>query len=303
MKRTALPQFLFLTLLFISLSGCGGVGRHNSPVDASASPQEPECRFLLTFDDGPAISSSSPTASILDRLMQNNVQAGIKAIFFVQTRSPRGGGSPEGLRLLQQEHAEKHVLALHSGSIRGHLNHTTMKPEELKQAVLDGIDDLVKITGSYPLFVRPTFWRYNARTLALYENNGLHMLLSDVKSYDGGSGAFHLNSLFSSQRHGNMLSELRRVRARIGREELPVVNGVVPIIVTFHDTNRHTAAHLEEYLQILVEEARRAGIRLSNKPFYDDAEDIRTAALHRAEHRIILETRLPARISRFFKRS
>jgi peptidoglycan/xylan/chitin deacetylase (PgdA/CDA1 family) len=289
--------------LVLAIAGCRTTG---SALPSSASPAriEAESRFLLTFDDGPAVGPSPcSTVTVLERLRNNSVQPSVKAIFFVQTRAPKHGGCEEGLRLMRREHAEEHILGLHSGTVRGHLNHTTMKPAELQQSLVDGVDDIAGISGRSPLFVRPTFWRYNADTLARYEKNGLSMILSDVKAYDGGSWVLHFNSTFSSQRHGSMLSELQRVHARVSRGELPVVNGIIPIIVTFHDTNAFTANHLEEYMQILVEEARRAGLRLSSKPFYDDRTELETAAQKRAEHHVIQETRLPARLSRFFKGS
>jgi peptidoglycan/xylan/chitin deacetylase (PgdA/CDA1 family) len=287
-------------LVFLLLGGCGSQG-HEARLSVLPDRLSTGIRFLLTFDDGPAVDGT--TLSVLQQLRLNKVQPEVKAIFFVQTRSPRNGGSGEGWRMMEQEHAEEHLLALHSGSVHGHVNHTVMKPLDLQQTLEDGMSDISRITGRRPLFVRPTFWRYNAETLARYENNGLSMVLSDVKAYDGGSGLLHFGSMFSSQRKGSMLSELQRVRARIERGDMPIVNGVIPVVVTFHDTNSFTAGHLEEYLHILVDEARRAGLTVSSKPFYDNREELETAALEKAEHRVLLETRLPARLSRFFKRS
>lgn len=296
-KPACKPLIIFAFLLV--LAGCRTAG----PVPPTAAPHRlnSEIRFVLTFDDGPSVEG--PTASVLKQLKNNSVQPGVKAIFFVQTRSHRSGGTEEGWRMMEREHAEEHLLALHSGSDRGHVNHTVMKPLELQHSLEDGIADISRITGKQPLLVRPTFWRYNAETLARYENNGLNMMLSDVKAYDGGSGLLHFSSMLSSQRHGGMLSELQRVRARIERGEMPVVKGLIPVVVTFHDTNSFTAGHLEEYMQILVVEAKHAGLRLSSKPFYDDRDELETAALERAEHRVIHETRLPARLSRFLKGS
>lgn len=289
---------ILLAFFLVFAAGCRSAGK---PLTASSVHLNADIRFLLTFDDGPAITGS--TAAVLEQLKDNPLQPNIKAIFFVQTRSPQNGGTPEGWRMMEREHHEDHVLALHSGSGRGHVNHTVLRPDELQQSLEDGTADLIRITGQQPLFVRPTFWRYNAETLARYESNGLHMMLSDVKAYDGGSGLFHFSSMFASQRRGNMLSELQRVRARIDRGEMPIVNGIIPVVVTFHDTNGHTAGHLGEYLRILVEEAHRAGLHPGSKPFYDDREELETAAREKAEHRVMLETRLPARLYRFFKRS
>ncbi len=295
---------VLVLVIGVFLLGCETTIRPPVAEDPSRPSGKTPIRFLLTFDDGPSGSTSeNSTSAVLDRLRENHVQPGVKAIFFVQTRAPKNGGSTEGKALMQRENAENHILALHSGSARGHVNHTLMDPEELQQSLADGMDDIAAVTGRSPLFVRPTFWRYNAKTLARYDDNGLNMILSDVKAYDGGSGILHFSSLFSSQRHGAMLSELQRVRDRILYRELPAVHGVIPVIVTFHDTNRFTASHVEEYMRILVEEAARAGLVLSSKPFYDNREELETAARGRAEHRVILETRLPARVSRFFKGS
>ena len=49
---------------------------------------------------------------------------------------------------------------------------------------------------------------------------------------------------------------MSEVRERIARGELPVVDGVIPVVVTFHDLNRYTARHTREYLQILLDSAR-----------------------------------------------
>ena len=84
-------------------------------------------RFLMTFDDGPsAVPKDNPTQSILDQLANNAVQPNIKAVFFVQTRNRNGGGTAIGQALMRREHAEGDVIALHSGSPRGHINHTQM---------------------------------------------------------------------------------------------------------------------------------------------------------------------------------
>lgn len=287
----------FLSFSLVLESGCETTGQE-TPLRTARVPVEIESRFLLTFDDGPAFMPiPSPTASILDKLKHNSVQPDIKAIFFLQTRAPDYGGSKEGRRLMKREQAEGHILAIHSGSVRGHVSHTSMKPEELQQSLVNGTDDITSVAGQPPLFVRPPYWRYNPETFALYEKNGLRMILTDVKAYDGVKGVLDL----STRRQGIILSELQRVRTRISRGELPVVNNFIPIVVTFHDKNSFTASHLEEYLQILVKEAGRAGLRMSSKPFYDNKEELETAALKRTVLQVLLDTRLPARIKRSLK--
>jgi len=104
------------------------------------------------------------------------------------------------------------------------------------------------------------------------------MLLSDMKAYDGVNWGMHVF------RRPNMRSELVKVLRRYQRQELPLVDGCTPIVVTFHDTNAYTANHLEEYLNILLEEADRLRLPLSHKPFYDSSSEITAAALRRAIH-------------------
>ena len=58
---------------------------------------------------------------VLRQLARNPVQQDVKAIFFVQTRHPKRGGSAEGRAMLAIEHAEGHLLGLHTGTPRGHV--------------------------------------------------------------------------------------------------------------------------------------------------------------------------------------
>jgi len=240
-----------------------------------------KARFLLTFDDGPSSPPlSSTTVAVLDCLQDNTVQKNIKAIFFVQTRYAKAGGSESGYALMKREHKEDHILGLHSGTARGHMNHVAMQPQELQQSLQDGVNDLTVLTGRRPLFIRPTFWRFSPVTLSRYESNDLNMLMTDVRTYDG------LNNRINIKLHLQSVirSELIKVRDRFHQGQLPVVDGVVPVIVTFHDTNTYTAAHLNDYLETLVKEANRVGLPLSGLPFYNNSSELETAALSRTIH-------------------
>ncbi len=130
-----------------------GARCHSNP-DAGFPP----LRFLLTFDDGPHAN----TAGILNQLAGNSVQPGVKAIFFVQTRSVQGGGCREGRALLYRTHTEGHVLGLHTGTPRGHVSHTGMPSAELDRSLQDGKKDLDILTGYRPALVRPPYWWFNA---------------------------------------------------------------------------------------------------------------------------------------------
>lgn len=229
-------------------------------------------RFLLTFDDGPHAN----TGKVLRQLARNPVQQDVKAIFFVQTRHPKGGGSAEGRAMLAIEHAEGHILGLHTGTPRGHLSHTGMTPADLDRSLLDGKEDLDRITGRPTLLVRPPYWLFNSSTLDRYGRHRLHMMLSDVKAFDGVNWGIHVLRRLSFR------SQLAGLRSRFFRGGLPVMNHSLPIVVTFHDTNAFTADHVGDYLTLLVDEAARLGLPLHRKPFLDNPDELLEAGLRRA---------------------
>jgi peptidoglycan/xylan/chitin deacetylase (PgdA/CDA1 family) len=245
----------------------------------AATPETvfPPLRFLLTFDDGPHAN----TATILGYLSDNSVQPGVKAVFFVQTRNAQGGGCREGRALLYRTHVAGHVLGLHTGTTRGHVSHTGMASAELDRSLCDGKKDLDALTGSKPALVRPPYWWFNAGTLEQYERHDLSMMLSDIKAYDGVNWGMHVFKRWSFR------SQLRRTRDRVLEDRLPVVNGAIPIVVTFHDTNTYTARHMDDYLRLLMEETRRAELPLHEKPFYDDGADVMEVGLRRAVRRTL----------------
>jgi peptidoglycan/xylan/chitin deacetylase (PgdA/CDA1 family) len=238
-------------------------------------PQAP-VRFLLTFDDGPATWSlfdKPSTVRVLETLADNPVQPGIKAIFFVQTRAWNAGGSDAGRALLRREHDEGHLLAVHTGTRGSHESHVYLAGDALDQSLADAKADIASIAGREPGIVRPPFWAYDEATLAAYGRARLAMLLTDLSANDG--VVWGVN--FSLRKRDNLRTQL----ARLGRD-LPVLEGVTPVVVTFHDVNSHTARSLAEYLAILVDEARALGIAVAAKPFYDSRDELERAARLRA---------------------
>jgi peptidoglycan/xylan/chitin deacetylase (PgdA/CDA1 family) len=261
---------LRICLTALVLSGCQTVPE---------LPSSQQFRFLLTFDDGPSIrKTDNPTLEILEQLAHNNVQPGIKGIFFVQTRNRNGGGTPEGREVMRRIDAEGHLLGLHSGDPRGHVGHLRLTSERLNQTLIDGAEDIRSVTGRSPELVRPPGLAYNDETLALYQANGMRMLLSDVNARDGVIHIFNI----SFRRRSHLYAALRAMRASAIRGELPQIDDAVPIIVTFHDPNPFTARHFGEYLHILTEGAARAGLTLAAKPFYDTPVALKKTALLRA---------------------
>jgi peptidoglycan/xylan/chitin deacetylase (PgdA/CDA1 family) len=241
-------------------------------------PLPQQFRFLLTFDDGPSTLADNPTLAILAQLAHNDIQPGIKGIFFVQTRNRNGGGSDIGQGVLRRIHAEGHVIGLHSADARGHVGHLRMSIDELHRTLMHGKEDIRAITGHAPELIRPPYLAYSDTTLALYEANGYKMLLSDVHARDGVIHFFNI----SFRRRSHLRAELHAVRRHASRGGLPQVADSIPVVVTFHDVNPFTARRFGEYLRILVEEAADAGLPLAAKPFYDSAATLQQTAQHRA---------------------
>ncbi|WP_434611204.1 polysaccharide deacetylase family protein [Pseudomonas sp. D2-30] len=268
---------LVVALFALHLSGCIGPPIELTPQTEERLRVQAPIRFLLTFDDGPSASSFwNPSADVLDALDRNPVQPGIKAVFFVQTRAPRAGGSEIGRSLMHREHANGHLLGFHTATY-WHTNHRFLDPDELEQSLFNGANDIAVITGASPNLVRPPFWSFDKRTFAAYQRHGMHVLLTDLSANDGKVWGITV----SPRRRMSLTRQLSEVRERIADGQLPTVDGVIPVVVTFHDLNRYTARHAREYLQILLDSARETGLRTDAKPFYDDSRALERAALAR----------------------
>lgn len=232
-------------------------------------------RFLLTFDDGPAAAASdNPTVHILDVLAHNAMQDNVKAVFFVQTRAWHGGGTAVGRGLIKREFDAGHVVALHSATAL-HANHRFMSATDLALNMEHGVEDLVSVTGAAPKLVRPTFWAYNAETMAIYHAHGMQMLLTDLSANDG--KIYGVN--WSWHKRANLLTHLAETRERWAAGAMPVADGATPVVVTFHDVNTYTSRNIEEYMQILLDVAHELHVPLAAKPFYDDHDELERAAL------------------------
>ena len=259
------------------LAGCIAAPIEMTPQTEQRLRGQAPIRFLLTFDDGPSASSFwNPSMTVLDSLASNPVQPNIKAVFFVQTQASRAGGSEIGHQVMRREQAEGQILGFHTAT-PGHSNHRSLDDVELEQSLSNGTADIAAITGTPPTLVRPPFWNYDKRTFAAYQRHGLQVLLTDLSANDGKIWGFNA----SPRRRANMLRQLSVVRERIALGELPTVDGVIPVVVTFHDLNRYTARHAREYLQILIDSANTTGLKLAQKPFYDDKAELQRAAMAR----------------------
>lgn len=270
-------KILMTGAMAVSLLGCIAAPIEMTPQTEQRLRAQPPIRFLLTFDDGPSASSFwNPTETVLDSLAVNPLQTDIKAVFFVQTRASRAGGSDIGRAVMHRERDAGHILAFHTAT-PSHTNHCSLDAQQLQQALTDGSADIAAISGAPPTLVRPPFWSYDKRTFAAYQQHGLHVLLTDLSANDGKIWGFNA----SPRRRSHMLRSMSEVRERIARGELPMVDGVIPVVVTFHDLNRYTARHTREYLQILLDSAQATGVRTADRPFYDDTAALQRAAMAR----------------------
>ncbi len=227
-------------------------------------------RFLLTFDDGPSTAiESNPTQSILKHLQENPVQPRIVAVFFVQTRAWNSGGTPLGQYILREVHGSGHVLGLHTATTKGHVGHVRMPLAELKQSLSNGADDIQRITGQRPVWLRPPYFAFSDSTALAYKEAGFRMILSDLSAYDG------YIDWESFQKRPHFFNHMLELHHRLS--SINVLPNPLPIVVTFHDVNRFTAKSMAEYLQILVEESHKAGFATTDKPFYDNKQDVQDA--------------------------
>jgi peptidoglycan/xylan/chitin deacetylase (PgdA/CDA1 family) len=278
-----IAQLTYALISMMLLSACTSIA------PPPPNPEIEPIRFLLSFDDGPSASAGdNPTEHILDTLADNPVQPGIKALFFVQTRAAGAGGSVLGLALLRRQQREGHLLGFHTAT-PGHANHRFLSPEALDQSLSDGVADLTAISGSAPRLVRPPFWNYDERTFAAYQAHGLRLLLTDLSANDGKT--WGING--SLRRRSNLRDQLALAAQQISVGALPAVDGVIPVVVTFHDLNPYTARHMQEYLQILMDVAKDVGLATDKQPFYSNREALQRAALRRALGDPLQYARLP----------
>ena len=263
----------------LALAACRG-----SLPDAVAPVSSLPVRFLITFDDGPSgAARHNSSALILDTLAHNRWQDGIKAIFFVQTRHRNGGGTDIGQKLMQRMQREGHLLALHTASPRGHINHTQMPLAELDRNLGDGVEDIRRISGTAPHFIRPPFWHHNPATVDRYAAHGLGMLLDDISIGDGKVWGITANP----NARKRIRADLQKVARRIRDGEMPVVAGYFPLVMTMHDTNPTTARNLERYLGMLVEEARHVGLAVHPQPFISPGEELAQVAAVRVNRPLL----------------
>ena len=202
------------------------------------------------------------TENVLRTLEANSVQDRIKALFFVQTHVSYRGESDVGRRLLARMGATGHLVGVHTGSTRDHVDHRrrVLAPpyDRNRDGLLDERDganglesDLLRakarirtLTGEDPTLVRPTYGATNSKVRAVYCRLGLRILLWHVDSRDALD--HHRGARVIAANVRRQLREQIRARRRV-------------IIVLFHDINVATQAHLDDYLIAIYEAAEAEG--------------------------------------------
>ncbi|MBW8843475.1 MAG: polysaccharide deacetylase family protein [Burkholderiales bacterium] len=243
---------------------------------------------MLSFDDGPSAreGDANPTAQILYSLAHNAIQPGIKALFFIQTGARNGGDTPVGRALIQRTLDDGHVLGFHTAT-PGHTSHTRLSDVDLESSLNLGLAAHLALSGRQPTLVRPPHWAYDARTFAAYQRHGLSLVMTDLSANDGKIPWPNA----SLRRRSHFEHQMRELSRHVA--DIPVVDGVRPVLVTFHDVNPFTGSHIDEYLQILQDSAAKARLTLAERPFYDSAESLEAAAQARALTDPSVQIRIP----------
>ena len=230
---------------------------------AEADASKDVIEVVLSFDDGPHVetldSGRNHTQKVFETLRNNLLQKNIKAVFFVQTHAPGRGETQIGQDIIGTLGREGHVLGIHSGSSADHASHrirSSALPYDANQNGLldigDGLNglesDLIrarerirKLTGSVPLYVRPTYGEKSRRATAVYRRQRLKMIMWDIDSGDN-TGSPSVDEV-----NRNIQEGIRRC----------VAAGKKQLVVLFHDINYQTAANLEEYIATICVSARR----------------------------------------------
>ncbi len=123
----------------------------------------------LTFDDGP---SKKYTPQILDVLAEYNVPA---AFFVVGEHVERYPG------IVLRMHREGHEIGNHTYS---HINVPTTPAGQLASQLVSTNVEIVKATGTYPLYVRPPRGMYDARLRRVAELLSMQVVLWSLSSGD-----------------------------------------------------------------------------------------------------------------------
>jgi peptidoglycan/xylan/chitin deacetylase (PgdA/CDA1 family) len=214
--------------------------------------------IVLTFDDGPdpwgRFRGAGGTEAVLDTLRENPVRPGIIGAFFVQARVPIRMGCRSGVRLVREEEAAGHVVAIHTGSRRDHVDHRVRVRSRCTEGETgaNGLEAdmrlakerIAEVAGAPPQFVRAVGGATNRAVLDTYRRVGLQHIRWDVDSRDNRSP--HPGPARVEQSLRSQITSM----VRHGRRQL---------VVLFHDINPTTVRSLPGYLATIDGAVRAAG--------------------------------------------
>lgn len=243
-------------------------------------------RILLTFDDGP---NEPTTTAVLQELANRKA----KAVFFVLTgpemlfkrtfrRVYPKAESESGFRTVVAEIKQGHLIACHWGGTYGSQSNyhppRVLKPaydatgdgvidrvsqpgnalesdllqcrQRLNQALSIAQSEDIRLDMQKPgtiSYVRPPVWKYKIDALdarPVYKALGMQMVMTDFRLVDGGY-----------PHQGFPMAG--RMAARTARA---ILEGQKEVVLTMHDSNTDTAAHLPGILDTLERALDRRGL-------------------------------------------
>ncbi|MCL5292639.1 MAG: polysaccharide deacetylase family protein [Actinobacteria bacterium] len=121
-----------------------------------------EKAVALTFDDGP---DPRFTPKILDILKKNK----IKATFFVT-----GANARKYPELVKREFREDHLIGNHTWS---HLHLNRLPLQKVKEEIDLTGDEIARITGYYPIYMRPPYGEMNNRVYKVINERGYRVAI------------------------------------------------------------------------------------------------------------------------------
>jgi len=210
--------------------------------------------IALTFDDGPHAADLGIKENKTEKVLNILRKKEIKAAFFIQTHAPGRAKTANGGNVVQRMAEEGHIVGIHTGSLKDHVEHALRvkdKPEDVNgDGKLDGENglesDLIrakflikKLTGKTPEFVRAPYGRYKAHReiLPTYRRQKLIHVSWDVDSLD--------NTPLKGRRRSP--EEVKKAL-----KDSFAASKFNEVIVLFHDLNLYTSEKLEDYINIII---------------------------------------------------
>ncbi|KAF5967839.1 deacetylase [Fusarium bulbicola] len=127
--------------------------------------------IALTFDDGPFVY----TDSVLDQL----ASAGIVATFFLNGYNI--GNIMDYQPTVNRMIEEGHQVASHT---YGHPDLADLADFDVEQQMSLLSNEFINIIGKYPVYMRPPYFSFNARTLGVLGQLGFKVIIADIDTND-----------------------------------------------------------------------------------------------------------------------